>query len=201
MMKTLRKGLAIIELLSEKDEALSSKEISNILDINQSTVSRLLSVLVEAGYVYKGYNQNNELDLGVLQLSTNVLRKYKIINEAIPYIVQLLQEVGNQIFLGVIWRDKVMTLYNIYDAVHPVIKLNIEHGLPVHVSSIAKAILAFQNEDKVRRLLLDTIFKKFTKNTITSVETYLQELNLVIQRGYGFSLAEISTGNCFWYRT
>jgi len=50
-MKTLSKALAILEELNKTDEPISVSQIDKLLKINTTTVSRLMRVFKEAGYV------------------------------------------------------------------------------------------------------------------------------------------------------
>ena len=189
-MKTIKKGIKVLNILSENNEGLTTSEISDKVNINKSTVSRILKTYEKEGYVYKGSHHKYELDLGLLKLTGKLFEKYEIIHEAIPYMVDLLNKIGHRIYLGVLWRDQVINLYHIHNTDNSLYDLNIENGAPLHTSSLSKVILAFSDEKDIRELLSNTSMKKFTQNTITDIDEFIDELKKVKENGYAINDCE-----------
>ena len=50
-MQTLARGLQILDLIADADRALGVTEIANLLDLDKSSVSRLVKTLVNYDYV------------------------------------------------------------------------------------------------------------------------------------------------------
>ncbi len=193
MMKSFQKGLLIIELLSQRG-SMSVTEISKELAIDKSTVSRHLSTAMHMGYVKKTSNRNYVLDLGILHLSARVLKGNDLIVQAVPYIGRLLSEVGGQVYLGVVWRGMVTNLYTTHDRGSIIEDLDLESGSPIHASSTAKAILAYEPEQAVLSLLESVGMQRFTDNTITDPHEYLEELRIVRKKKYSINNGEYLEG-------
>ncbi len=67
----------------------------------------------------------------------------------------------------------------------------------VHSTALGKAICATLPEDRVRSVLAATGMPQFTEATITSVDSYLAELDRVRVEGYGLDDAENqAVGRC-----
>ncbi len=193
MVRSFLKGLQIIELLSQHT-SLTVTSISDQLGMDKSTVSRHLATAMEMGYVTKASNGSYTLDLGILRLSARILKRNELIHQAVPYIGRLLQEVGGQVFLGVIWRGVIINLFTTHDTDNLMDELDLESGSPIHVSSTAKSILAFQPEEAVRQVLTETGMQRYTPNTITDIDGFVRELEQVRLLKYSVNDFEFGPG-------
>ena len=50
-VQTLARGLRILELLAEYDEGLTSTELTDLLDVDKGSMSRLMSTLINYRFV------------------------------------------------------------------------------------------------------------------------------------------------------
>src|SRR5699024_2689700 len=98
----LLNGLAILESFSIRRPALGVTEISEIVGLHKSTVSRMLHGLAELGYVQRERDGGRyRLGLSVLELSAPLLADLDIRDAGLEYLEQLTEVTGETSALGV----------------------------------------------------------------------------------------------------
>jgi DNA-binding IclR family transcriptional regulator len=70
---TMLKGLAILEFIASRTESLAVGEVAAALEMDKSTVSRILASLRTAGYVRQGHDRRYQLTSKLLFLTRNFL--------------------------------------------------------------------------------------------------------------------------------
>lgn len=102
------RGIEILRLLVEAGEPLSPTELAGKVGLHQSSVSRALATLAEAGYVRKTANRRFEPDFGVLTLAAAVgnfplTRKPRaVVEEAAARLPGVL------VTLSILWRGQIL---------------------------------------------------------------------------------------------
>ena len=109
MVKSVSRALDIIAIIGTKQQGLGVTEIANQMDINKSSVYRILSTLVQYGYV----EQNQETDrykLGYkfLEISSKLLESIDLRTEARPFLKELEEETTEVIHLVVYDQGEVV---------------------------------------------------------------------------------------------
>lgn len=101
----LLNGLSILEAFSIKRPALGVTEISEIVSLHKSTVSRMLNGLAELGYVRREQTTGRyRLGLSVLELSAPLLADLDIRAAGLEHLEDLTEATGETTALGV-WGD------------------------------------------------------------------------------------------------
>lgn len=98
-------GLSILEAFSIQRPALGVTEISEIVGLHKSTVSRMLNGLAELGYVRREQSGGRyRLGLSVLELSAPLLADLDIRAAGLEHLERLTEITGETTALGV-WGD------------------------------------------------------------------------------------------------
>ena len=98
-------GLSILEAFSIKRPALGVTEISEIVGLHKSTVSRMLNGLSELGYVRREATSGRyRLGLSVLELSAPLLADLDIRAAGLEHLERLTELTGETTALG-LWGD------------------------------------------------------------------------------------------------
>lgn len=195
-MKTLDRFFKIIELL-ENDNNLRLQDISNILNINKSTVHRFLKVMLDHNLVKKnGENGKYSLGLRFLNIATKIIDSIDIREIAHPYLVELEKYTGETIHLttfdgkNVVYIDKI-------ESEKPIrMYSKIGNIAPMHCTAVGKLILAFQKKEKMDEIIKKTKFIRYTKNTITDEKRLRNCLEEIKKRGYAVDDCEHEEGIC-----
>lgn len=100
---SLLNGLAVLEAFSATSRPLLGViEISEIVGLHKSTVSRMLAGLTDAGYVQRDlYSGRYRLGLGMIGLAGPLLKELDVRRAALPYLEELTESTGETAALAV----------------------------------------------------------------------------------------------------
>lgn len=195
MVKSVGRALDIITLVSAKKGGLGVTEIAKQIDINKSSVYRILSTLVQYGYIEQDEETGRyKLGYKFLDISSKLLESIDLRTEARPFLLDLERDTNEVIHL-VVW-DQGEVVYIEKLEGNETLRMHSKVGkrAPMHCTSVGKAILAHLPINVV----LDIIERKglpiHTDKTITNKEEFLQELIKVKQKGYALDLEENEYG-------
>ncbi|PLR76069.1 IclR family transcriptional regulator [Bacillus sp. V3-13] len=195
VVKSVSRALDIITLISSKKGGLGVTEIANQIDINKSSVYRILSTLVQYGYVEQDQETGRyKLGYKFLEVSSKLLESIDLRAEAKPYLQELENETNEVIHLVVYDQGEVVYIEKLEG--NETLRMHSKVGkrAPMHCTSVGKAILAHLPSN----IVLDIIGRKgmpaHTNKTITDKEVFLKELAQVKQNGYALDLEENEYG-------
>lgn len=194
-VQSVIKVILILEELAKHDGSMKLTNLARALEMPTSTVYRLLSSLMDLGYV----NQNAEtgeytLGLKLLSLSSVVLRQMNLRKIAYPYLEKLQQMTDETANLVVLDSDEVMYVEKV-ESRQPVRTFSmIGRRAPVHATGAGKVLLADMRSDEVLAILRRKGMKSYTKHTITDYKDFTAELNQVRVQGFAFDKEECELG-------
>ncbi|WP_246943120.1 IclR family transcriptional regulator [Bacillus pinisoli] len=195
MVKSVSRALDIVHLVSMKKGGLGVTEIANQIDINKSSVYRILSTLVQYGYVEQDVETGRyKLGYKFLEVSSRLLESIDLRAEARPYLQELEQETNEVIHLVVYDQGEVVYIEKLEGTETLRMHSKVGKRAPMHCTSVGKAILA----NLPSSVVLDIVERKglpmHTNKTITEKEAFLMELNNVKKLGYALDLEENEPG-------
>lgn len=191
----LEKGIAIIELLTGKNDGLTLQEIRIETEISQTSAYRILNTLVRLGYLYyDDENKRYRLTRKILTMGFRTVGEHGLLETVLPSLRELRNRVKETVFFGVLGDKKgifIEQAEGLYD-----FKFLLSPGkeFELHCSAPGKAILAFLPDAMRDHYIANMDFVKFTERTITDVSLYLQELEKVRRLGYAIDAEEQLTG-------
>ena len=104
-MQTLARGLQIIDLIAGADRALGITEMAKLLELDKSSVSRLVKTLVNYDYVQPDANSRGYvLGKRVRQISWHYLNRMPVREKAKPYLYRLVEQTGECAPYGGVFR-------------------------------------------------------------------------------------------------
>jgi IclR family transcriptional regulator, KDG regulon repressor len=195
MVKSVSRALDIINLVSLKKDGLGVTEISNQMDINKSSVYRILSTLVKYGYIDQDQETGRyKLGYRFLEISSKLLESIDLRSEARPYLQELEKETNEVIHLVVYDQGEVVYIEKLEG--NETLRMHSKVGkrAPMHCTSVGKAILAHLPKNDVLDILERKGLPLHTEHTITDEEEFLQELHKIKQKGYALDLEENEYG-------
>jgi DNA-binding IclR family transcriptional regulator len=171
-------------VLGETDGGMGITELGERTELNGSTVHRLLSTLLEQGYVQQD-PESKKYMLGTqsLRLGYAALSHFDIREEALTQLRALSEKVQESANLALLTGDEATYVAQV-PAPRPVhMFTQLGSRVPLYCTGVGKAVLAYLDETAVLELL-DGDMSAYTENTITSTEELLQVFALVRERGY-----------------
>jgi len=189
-MKTILRLFKILELF-ETNKELRLQDISDMLDINKSTIYRFLKMLEKNGFVYRDPESKKfRLGLYLMKLGFLVQENLDIVYIAKKHLQELWDLTGETVHVATFIRDQATYIYKI-DSKYPVrMQSKIGATIALYNTGIGKVILAFQDENTIKTILKDLKMVQMTKNTITDKDRLLKELEEIRKNGYALDRCE-----------
>jgi DNA-binding IclR family transcriptional regulator len=193
-IRAVERALDVLMCFTSHTPELTMTQISEMVGINKSTIHRLLATLegkrfVERDPVTGVYRPGIRLlQMAFLTLEHNDLRRL-----ATPFLHTLCDQHRENVNLSVLDDADVIYLTVIESPQR--VKLAAAPGqrLPAFCTASGKAILAFLPEENVRHLL-EHGMPRYTKNSITSLDAFFEDMSQTRQRGYAISEQEFEEG-------
>ncbi|WP_141336244.1 IclR family transcriptional regulator [Paenibacillus sp. tmac-D7] len=179
MLSTVSNALQILKLFQNQKNMLSLTSISKEMGLNKSTSYRLLSTLVEAGFVYQD-PKSRLYGLGSMsfELGGLFLSRIDVHNASRGRIEELSQITKETVHLAILDQNEILFLNKINSPTSTAINTRVGLRVPGHITGLGKVLLAFQNQTRMEESIL-------TKGvTGKNKEALLQDLTLTRKRGY-----------------
>jgi IclR family transcriptional regulator, KDG regulon repressor len=195
MVKSVSRALDIIKLISMKKGGLGVTEIANQMDINKSSVYRILSTLVQYGYAEQDKStERYKLGYQFLEISSRLLESIDLRTEATPFLQELEKETNEVIHLVVYDQGEVVYIEKLDG--NEALRMHSKVGkrAPMHCTSVGKAILAHLPSANVKEIIERKGLPIHTENTIIDENIFLNELSEVRKKGFALDLQENEYG-------
>jgi IclR family KDG regulon transcriptional repressor len=194
-VKVLEKTLNILDLFNEKGKELTPAEIRKSLDLNKSTIFRILNILVHAGYLEKNsVTLKYRSGFKLYHLGSLVEDRSEIRNIAHPFLEELTEKCDETVHLVVLDQGEALYLDKLEGKKAIRVVSKVGWRLPTHCSGVGKVLLAFLPDETVREIIQQKGLKRFTNNTITDIVTLKIELARIRKQGYAIDNEEIEVG-------
>ncbi|MGI6095871.1 MAG: IclR family transcriptional regulator [Lachnospiraceae bacterium] len=184
-----------LETLAETGP-IALADLQSRLQLNKSTVHRLLTSLIYLGYVRQDAETGlYSLSFKILSLSNRLLEKLDIIDTIRPHLKKLAEETGETVHF--VQLDGTEAVYiekeeSYQNSVRMVSKIG--SRVPLYCSGVGKAILADLPEDKIRSIWNASDIRALTKYTITEFPQFMKHLEQVRANGYALDWEENELG-------
>lgn len=184
----------ILEVLASFPEGLSLTDIARLAQLPKASAHRLIKTLGDVGYVTGGGGRElyrlgprllRLLHLGAPSRSVAALLQ--------PVLEALVEEFRETAFLAKLVGDEV---HSIAMAVpQPTDQSFVQPGrvMPVNAAASAKAIIAFQSEEVIERLIARSLVR-YTPDTCVDPAELRERLARVRQERYALCLNELDPG-------
>ena len=188
---SLERGLRILEMIGQRRNGLSNKEVSDELGLATSSCSYVLGRLEREGFLVRDPATGRyEIGLKVLAISRAALRRFDFRRVAEPVLVALRDNTGLDAVVGVLDKNRVMVINRISGGEFPDADVDTGTEYLAYATAIGKLLLAHLPQEHVRELFGESGLPAITPKTITSMAALLKELELIRKRGYSLSFDE-----------
>lgn len=187
----LKRGLAVLELLSTRDEGATLSEIGTELGLSPASVFRITGVLEETGYVRKDETTRRfALTKKLLLLARPQHEGRSLVECALPAMREVLRQTGETVQLCTLAESACVIIEQL-PSLHP-FKYIVDIGSrpPVHCCAPGKALLAHLPESERLPLVRGLKLTAYTEHSIITRRAFLEELAAVRHEGYAVDRAE-----------
>lgn len=186
------KALAILMAFTPNNHPMGTLELSKKLGIHKSTISRLLHLLTDNGFLHQNPETKKYfLGRAAAEIGNTALRSLKseLVAIAQPYLNDLCEEVGESVALEVVSGTTVVLAHHCEGRGHIRFSFQLGEQVPLHVAAGSKTILAHRPPEFVRRCLNGKLHR-YTRNTIVSKKKYRELLATVRKTGIAYDNGE-----------
>lgn len=188
---SLQRGLAVLELLAQRPEGATLREIAAQLQLPGASTLRITRTLVSLGYLSREEGTKRFFLTNSFLLLGQPRGPARGISEcALPAMRSIRQQTGETTQLCCLAGTEMVIIEQLL-SVHP-FKYSADLGArcPCYSCAPGKAILAFRDPDEQEALLDRIRFKRFTETTVTSKRALQHHLHGIRQCGYAVDRAE-----------
>ncbi len=189
-MKSLDKVFKIIEILKNYKE-LRLYEVCDLTKFNKSTAHRILNELMGENYVkFNSEGKKYSLGLKFIEISNFLIEDFSLIKASKEIIDNLNNNTQETIHIVSLLGDKL--IYIDKREANSFVRMYSRIGfeVPYYCTAVGKVILAYMDKDLQVKIIKSIDFVRRTKNTITDINNFRQELNKIKKQEYAIDNEE-----------
>ncbi|WP_367299984.1 IclR family transcriptional regulator [Hafnia alvei] len=196
--QSLFRGLQLIEILSNYPNGCPLAHLSELAQLNKSTVHRLLQGLQSCGYVTPAPAAGSyRLTTKFIAVGQKALSSLNIIHVAAPHLEALNIATGETINFSSREDDHAILIYKLEPTTGMLrTRAYIGQHMPLYCSAMGKIYMAYGHHDYVEsywKSHQDEI-QPLTRNTIIQLDQMYQELEQIRQQGMAMDREENELG-------
>jgi DNA-binding IclR family transcriptional regulator len=183
---TLFKGLEVLSRVAKGDVTLG--QMSKALQLNKTTVHRLASTLVEAGYLSFNSRDGYALGTKLLELGYAASQQITLTRVSREHLRQLSNDTGDTVNLGVLERDQVHYIDKIPGSRRIEVRCVVGERQPLRHTGLGKALLLDESEEVWRKVFLReaAIFPRYRYD----LRQWLEVMRVYREKGAALDLDE-----------
>lgn len=191
----IKKTFEVLRLIVDSNKSLGVTEIAKTLSLSKSTVFGILRALQDTGFIAKSKTTKKyAIGQELFKLSKIILQGDVLTMIARPFLEKLVELVDETVFLCAREENTVKVLDTIETSKKLKISSPIGTKFPVTAAAFCKAFLSTMDDNEIRDFLKEQGLPKYTENSITDIDQYLEEIVKVRQRGYSLDFEEYHMG-------
>lgn len=194
-VESLARGFKVLSIVCENQSLLNLSELAKKSGLSISTIQRLSYTLQQLELLDRDpATKRFQIGPKMVSLALAVVNDLEIKRIARPYMQDTSDRIGEVV--GLMVRSGTQIILADIIRTDQILNINMNTGaiVPPHAAASSKSILAFIPETEMEAILNRAEFTPFTKNTITSIDTYKKQLKEVRRSGYAVAVEENAYG-------
>jgi len=192
---SVKKAFQILKLISDSDGGLGISDLAKRLEIGKSTVHGITSALEALGTIIRDPKTKRYiLGLTLLELGRSAYAQIDLKDLVRPVMEDLMEATQESVFVGVLNGERV-TILDIVESKQD-LKMTSTRGttIPLLAGAVGKVLLATMSDEKARGIIGKRGLSRYTENSITDPEAYLQTVRTAREKGYATDYEEYILG-------
>ena len=187
------RALCLLETLS-RVKTSNLEALSKETGLPKATALRILSTLVEQGYVSRDSSDRYSLTLRMFTVGSRALGNVELIDVANPVAARLRDDTGETVHIGILESNRAVYILKRESLYTIRMNSRVGKSIPLHCSAIGKVLLADRNDDELAAYAEAEGLKRYTPKTICTTEDLQAEIRKVRENGYAFDDEEHEEG-------
>lgn len=196
----IQKAIVILKWLASHGKPLGVQRIASDIDLNISTVHRLLQVLAREGMVSCDPNTRlYSLGTSCITFASQVLGTSSLSDRVRPVIARLAAELQETSAFCIYEPERLTKVIAVVERGPQPLGYEFEIGVRdgIHAGASGKAILAFLPEKELTHAINAGNLTKLTESTIVDPVELRRQARTIVKQGYATSLGERVPGAGF----
>ena len=194
-IQVIERMFKLIDILAESQESMSLKEISHKAGLHLSTTHRILNDLATGHYVDHPEPGAYRLGMRLLELGNLVKGRLNVRDAALAPMHALHKIIQQPVNLSLRQGDEITYVERAYSERSGMQVVRAIGGrAPLHLTSVGKLFLAYDEPREVRSYAMRTGVAGNTKNSLTQLPQLEQELHRVKVQGFARDNEELELG-------
>lgn len=185
----------VLETLAETGPAALA-DLCRHLELNKSTVHRLLSSLIYMGYVKQDAETGKyALSFKLLTLSNKLMSHMDILETVRPFLKKLSEETGETVHFVQLDGLDAVYIYkeeSYQNSIRMVSKVG--SRIPLYCSGVGKAMAADMPETQIKEIWDNSQIQQLTPHTMIHYTQFFEKIKEVQQKGYALDDEENELG-------
>jgi IclR family transcriptional regulator, KDG regulon repressor len=189
--KSTERASKILAAFSAERPLLRPADLSALLGVHPTTVWRYLVALEEAHLIERDDRTGcYKLGLGILQLSSLVLRQMEVRQHSIEEMDTVRDQLGLLVNLGLLQDADVIHVAHAFPVGWPRWNMDLGGAAVAQCTALGKVLLAALPEDEAVRRVETAGWRPYTSNSIRNAKALREELRRVSEQGYAVDRGE-----------
>lgn len=184
-MQQVKRIVSILEVLGDKTDGIGLTGISKEVDLSKSTAFRILKSLMEHNMVTQDKETKKyKLGLQMMILGSKAIQNLGIREIVRPHLLNLRNKFNETCFLSVLNNNKVTCAEKV--DTNKKLRYFVQEGntMPYNCAASAKAIIAFQDKEKLKKIMDSMKFLRYTDHTVYNEKKLLLEYEKIKDQGF-----------------
>jgi IclR family pca regulon transcriptional regulator len=191
---SLAKGLAVLQTFSEIGRPVSLTEIAKALNVNKTTATRLCLTLSELGFLIRDKQRRFHVTPRVLTLGVSCILSLNWRQAAESSLRHLFEEIQETVTLTLLDGANILYVIRIREPAFLPADIRLGTKVPVHCTAAGKLLMAMGPPNRTKPILDHIELRPVTHRTITNLQTFKAELEVIRKRGYALTEEEFALG-------
>lgn len=165
-LRSLERGIAVIQVFSREQPALTLSEVARLTNITRATARRILLTLEKLGHVHSD-GRLFSLTPRVLSLGWAYLASLDLPELALPLMEDLVERTKESCSMATLDLPDIVYVARVPTRRIMTVTLGVGARLPAHATSMGRVLLASLPEEDLDRFLEETPLHAYTDKTIT----------------------------------
>jgi len=191
-VQSVDRAFAVLEALAADERPVGIAELVDLTGLPQGTVHRLLQSLHQRGYVRRDAARKYSLGTSAVRLADAAQRA--MVRSARPHLAELVAISGETANLAVLEGDDVVYVAQVPSPHTLRMFAEVGRHVPPHSTAVGKVLLAGMPRERALAVLRRTGLAARTPTTITDLDAFGTELDLVTVQGWAADEEEQEAG-------
>jgi IclR family pca regulon transcriptional regulator len=192
-VKSLKRGLAVIQVFGADRPKLSLTEVAELTNMTRAAARRYLLSLRELGFV-SGDGKFFWLEPRVLNLGYSYLSSIHWIDFAHPILREVANRLNESCSASVLDGAEIVYVARVQASRIMHISLGVGTRLPAAATSMGRVLLSALPPEELDRVLSASALRSYTEKTVTKVEELKKILQTVRVNRYAYVDQELEDG-------